>query len=271
MGHVVVAGARDPSTLADLRSLFPERLHPIAWDVSDGASTRRAVAGTLERFGRIDLLVNNAGYGQMGPLVELTRAQWREQLETNVIGLADATALAARLPGGMIDLRRGRIVNIGSILGRFSLPFSGAYAATKHAVEAISDAQRMELSPFGIEVLLVEPGPIETAFTATAKRRFQAILSRVETPYEYLRSRLEERGAAPRSMAMTAEVCAAAIVTAATRRRPPARLRITALARIMYWTRGLIPDRVFDRLLKGRSGLSSPAPRATPPAGSPPG
>jgi NAD(P)-dependent dehydrogenase (short-subunit alcohol dehydrogenase family) len=271
IGRMVVAGARDPSTLEDLRALHPGRLHPIAWDVADAESTRRAVAGTLERFGRIDLLVNNAGYGQMGPLVELTRAQWREQLETNVIGLADATALAARLPGGMIERRGGRVVHIGSILGRFSIPFSGAYAATKHAVEAIADAQRMELAPFGIDVLLVEPGPIETSFTATARLKLRTLLARSDTPYEYLRAKLEERGASARPMAMSADACAAAIVAAATRRRPPARIRITALARVMFWVRRFAPDGLLDRLLKSRSGLSSPAPRPTPPAGPLPG
>lgn len=260
LGHVVVAGARDPSTLAGLRDLHSGRLHPIAWDVADTEATRRAVASTLERFGRLDVLVNNAGYGQMGPLVELTREEWRLQIETNVIGLADAAALAARLPGGMIEKRRGRIVNIGSILGRFSIPFSGAYSATKHAVEAVSDTLRLELAPFGIDVILVEPGPIHTAFTETARRTFEALLSRRNTPYEYLRTGIEARAEAARGMAMTADACAEAIVRAATRRRPPARLRITGVARTMFWVRRFLSDRLFDAMLKPRYGLSRPAP-----------
>jgi NAD(P)-dependent dehydrogenase (short-subunit alcohol dehydrogenase family) len=259
-GHVVVAGARDPATLTEARALHPERLHPIDWDVADAASTRRAVEGTIGRFGRIDVLVNNAGYGQMGPLVELTREAWRRQIETNVVGLADAAALAARLPGGMIARRAGRIVNIGSILGRFSIPFSGAYSATKHAVEAISDTLRMELAPFGIDVILVEPGPITTVFTTTARRSLEEILARRDSPYEYLRPDLQARFDAPRGTAMSADSCAAIIVGAAMRRRPPTRLRMTGVARIMFWVRRLLSDRLLDALLKPRYGLDREAP-----------
>jgi len=259
-GATVVAGARDPGTLADLVARHGDRLIPFAWDVADAEATRRAVAGVIAKHGRIDILVNNAGFGQMGPVVELSRDQWRRQLETNVVGLADATALAARLPGGMIDRRSGRIVNIGSILGRFSIPFSGAYSATKHAVEAISDTLRMELAPFGIDVILVEPGPIETAFTGTATRSLEPLLARGGSPYTYLRAQLEARANAPRSMSMTAEACAAIIVRAVTRRRPPTRLRITGVARMMFWLRRILSDRLIDAILKPRYGLNRPAP-----------
>ncbi|MBI3451158.1 MAG: SDR family oxidoreductase [Acidobacteria bacterium] len=261
LGDTVVAGARNPCTLEDLAARHPGRLHPIAWDVADEEATRGAVASTIARFGRIDVLINNAGYGQMGPLVELSRDAWRRQLETNVVGLADAAAMAARLPGGMIERRAGRIVNIGSIVGRVSIPFGGAYAATKHAVEAISDALRMELAPFGVDVVLVEPGPIETAFTATAGGSMTEILARRDSPYEYLRDVLAERASSGRPMSMSADDCAGAIVRAVTRRRPPTRLRVTGLASLMFWLRRLLPDRAIDSILKPRFGLSGRAPR----------
>jgi len=260
-GCLVVAGARDPATLADLARGSPGSLHPIAWDVADAEATRRAVIGTIERFGRLDILINNAGYGQMGPIVELSRDQWRRQMETNVIGLADAAACAARAPGGMIERRRGRIVNISSILGRACIPFSGAYAATKYAVEAVSDTLRMELAPFGIQVVVVEPGPVVSSFSENARRTVREILERRDSPYEYLRSAIERRADASRRGFMPTEVCAGVIVRVATMRRPPARLLVTPLARIFLWLKRLLPDRALDAVLRRAYGLKGAAPR----------
>jgi len=260
-GHTVVAGARKVETLADLAAKHPGRVDPISWDVTDAEATRAAVAGTIERHGRIDLLVNNAGYGQMGPIVELDREAWRRQLETNVVGLADAAALAARLPGGMIDRRRGRIVNIGSIVGRLTAPFGGAYSSTKFAVEAISDALRVELAPFGIDVVLVEPGPVVSEFGNHARASVLPILAREDSPYEYMRPAIEARAGASQRTGIPTEACARAIARACTMRKPPTRLLVTPHARLYLWVKRLLPDRVFDALLRSRFGLSGPAPR----------
>ncbi|HXI02788.1 MAG TPA: SDR family oxidoreductase [Candidatus Saccharimonadales bacterium] len=259
-GHTVVAGARDPATLRDLEKAHPGGLHAVAWDVADAASTRRAVLGTIERHGAIDLLVNNAGYGQMGPLVEVDRDAWRRQLETNVIGLADASSLVARAPGGMIERRRGRIVNIGSILGRFTIPFGGAYGASKHAVEAVSDALRVELAPFGIHVILVEPGPVITRFGENAWRTVEPLLARRDTPYEYLRPVIERRTRISQESGISAAACARVVVRAATASRPPPRRLVTPQARLALWLRRLLPDRILDALLKRAFGLSGSAP-----------
>lgn len=259
-GHTVVAGARDPGTLAGPAAASRGRLHPIAWDVTDGASTHDAVAKTIAVHGRIDVLINNAGYGQMGPIVELTREEWRRQLETNVIGLADATSKAARLPGGMIDRRSGRIVNISSILGRATIPWSGAYSATKYALESISDALRMELAPFGIDVVVVEPGPIATSFTENARRSLERIVARGDSPWESVRAYLEERTQPQPDRSMSAEACARIIARTAVMPRPPTRVVITALARMLLWMKRLLPDRTLDALLRSRSGLRAPAP-----------
>jgi NAD(P)-dependent dehydrogenase (short-subunit alcohol dehydrogenase family) len=262
LGVVVAAGARDPSALRDLAGKRPGLVHPIAWDVDDAEATRAAVTGTIGRFGRIDVLINNAGYGQMGPLVALDREAWRRQLETNVVGLADASAWAARAPGGMIERRSGRIVNIGSILGRLTLPFSGAYSASKHAVESISDALRMELAPFGIEVVLVEPGPVESAFSDNARRRIEPLLARADTPFEHLRSVVERRLASTRTGAVTAAACAEVIARASLAPRPPPRILVTRRARAALWARRLLTDRMLDALLGRRFGLRGSAPPA---------
>ena len=260
-GWTVVAGARDPSTLRELAGRQPGRIHPLAWDVADPAATAAAVTGTIERHGAIDLLVNNAGYGQMGPVVDLGREEWRRQLETNVIGMADACALAARAPGGMISRRSGRIVNVGSIVGLLTMPFGGAYCASKHAVEALSDALRMELAPFGIAVVLVEPGPVISRFGDTARRSIEHLVSRSDSPYEYLREAIERRTGISQERGMSAEGCASRIVRAATRARPPARVRITWQARAALVARRLLPTPLLDALMKRTFGLNGPAPR----------
>jgi NAD(P)-dependent dehydrogenase (short-subunit alcohol dehydrogenase family) len=259
-GWTVVAGARDPSTLADLAAAHPESLHPVAWDLTDPDATREAVGSTIARHGAIDLLVNNAGYGQMGPLVEVSREEWRRQLETNVIGLADAAAIAARLPGGMIDRRRGRIVNIGSVVGLQTIPFGGAYCASKHAVEAISDALRMELAPFGIEVVLVEPGPVISRFGDTARASVASMLSRKGGPYEHLREMIVRRTQASQDRGMATAACGARIVRAATRPGPPTRLLITWQARAFILASMLLPRRALDAILKRGYGLHRRAP-----------
>lgn len=266
-GVLVVAGARRPETIADLAAGRPNDIHAIGWDVDDEEATKRAVTSTIERFGRIDILVNNAGYGQFGPVVELSREQWRAQLETNVVGLADAAALAARTPGGMIDRRSGRIVNVGSIVGRVAIPLSGAYCATKHAVEAISDAMRMELAPFGIDVVCVEPGPVKSSFPENARKTIAGILARRDSPYEYLRPSILERLESSAGMANPTEGCADAIVRVATMRRPPTRITVTPQARLLVWIRRLLGDRALDRILRRRYGLAQPAP--LPKTGSP--
>jgi NAD(P)-dependent dehydrogenase (short-subunit alcohol dehydrogenase family) len=260
-GFTVVAGARDPSAIEDLAARHRDAIHPIAWDVTDPGATRAAVEGTIDRFGGLHLLVNNAGYGQMGPLADLTREEWRRQLETNVIGLADAAALAARSPGGMIAARRGRIVNIGSIVGRMTVPFGGAYCASKYAVEAVSDALRMELAPFGIGVVLVEPGPILTAFSENAAGSLARLARRSDSPYEYLRPMIEERSRLSRRGGISAEACARVVVRVATMARPPARILVTPQARFYLWIKRLLPDRAYDALARRRFGLAPPAPR----------
>jgi NAD(P)-dependent dehydrogenase (short-subunit alcohol dehydrogenase family)/enamine deaminase RidA (YjgF/YER057c/UK114 family) len=259
-GHTVVAGARRPATLDDLAAKHPDHLHPVEWDVADAEATRRAVTGTIQRHGGIDLLVNNAGYGQMGPVIELSREEWSRQLQTNVVGLADASALAARSPGGMIERRRGRIVNIGSIVGRLVLPFGGAYCASKHAVEAVSDALRMELAPFGIDVVLVEPGPVISSFGANARETVREMMSRENSPYEYLRPVIEKRTRISQEHGTPAEACARVVVRVATMKRPPTRILVTPQAKLLLWARRLLPDRALDILLKGRFSLRGRAP-----------
>jgi NAD(P)-dependent dehydrogenase (short-subunit alcohol dehydrogenase family) len=137
----------------------------VALDVDDDASVRSAVASVLEQAGRIDVLVNNAGFGLRGPVEQADLAAAKRMFETNVFGVV--RMCQAVLPG-MREQRDGVIVNVSSLAGVVANPFGGLYAASKHAVEAISDTLHYEVHPWGIRVVLVEPGSFETRFDANA-------------------------------------------------------------------------------------------------------
>jgi NAD(P)-dependent dehydrogenase (short-subunit alcohol dehydrogenase family) len=157
-GYLVVATARNPDTLKELAALGCETL---ALDVTDEASRQAAVAEVERRHGAIGVLVNNAGYGQYGPLEEISPELLRRAFETNVFGLLRMAQLA--LPG-MRRAGRGRIVNISSLAGRVTAQGGGVYHMTKYAVEAIADALRPEVAPFGIDVVNVLPGPFDSPY-----------------------------------------------------------------------------------------------------------
>lgn len=160
-GWNAVITARDAGTLADLAAAHPDTALALTLDVRDHAQVAFAVAAARERFGGIDVLVNNAGYGLRAAVEEADDADVRAQFDTNVFGLVDVTK--AVLPG-MRARRSGLIVNLSSIGGRTSLAGSGYYSATKFAVEGLSGALRAELAPLGIRVVVVEPGSFRTDF-----------------------------------------------------------------------------------------------------------
>jgi len=151
LGYVVHATARKPETLGALKAAGC-RTH--ALDVTDDQSIRDAVAHVLDRSGRIDVLINNAGYSQSGALETVSMDRMRAQFETNVFGLHHMCL--AVLPT-MRKQRKGRIINISSMGGKLTFPGGGAYHAAKHAVEALSDALRFEVKGFGVDVVVIEP------------------------------------------------------------------------------------------------------------------
>lgn len=159
-GDNVMLTARDPAKLADLASRYPDRARTAALDVTKPASIAAAIADAESAFGQIDVFVNNAGYGVIGAVEEVSPAEYRQMFETNVFGLIEATRAA--LPA----LRRsqGTIVNLSSGAGIFTRAGFGLYSATKFGVEAISEALAQEVKPFGVRVLIVEPGAFRTDF-----------------------------------------------------------------------------------------------------------
>ena len=221
-GDAVVATARDPSVLA--AELGPhERLLTAALDITDPGAAQAAVAAALERFGRIDVLVNNAGRGLIGAVEEASEAEIRAVFENNVFGAL--AVLRAALPS-MRERRSGTIVNVSSVGGMASRSGGGIYGGTKFAIEGISEALRAELAPLGIRVLIVEPGAFRTDFHDVRSIRFveRVIDDYAETAGAF-RGAAESTNHRQRGDPRRA---AAAMITAATAAEPPQRLVLGA-------------------------------------------
>ncbi|NGM69588.1 SDR family oxidoreductase [Natronolimnobius sp. AArcel1] len=235
----VVATARNTDDITDLEEAGCTTL---ALDVTDPEQVARAVEETVEIGGAIDCLVNNAGYAQMGPLEDVSTADLHRQFDVNVYGPHRLTRAA--LPH-MRAQGEGRIINVSSVIGRISIPGSGAYAGSKHALEAMSDALRAEAEEFGIEVVIVEPGPVETEFT---NRVDEELPEDQRTPaYEALYELYDDMqligGGGP--FASDPEDVARAILESATTSEPPARYPVGPLAQYGVYARYL-PDRLRD-------------------------
>jgi len=246
-GWVVYATARNLDSIRDLASAGCKTL---ALDVCDDVSIRNAVSAVEQAEGAVGVLINNAGYGQEGAVEEVPMEQVRRQFETNVFGLTRLTQLV--LPG-MRRQHWGKIVNLSSMGGKLTFPGGGFYHATKHAVEALSDALRFEVRPFGVDVIVIEPGPIKTRFGDTAIDSIHSVAAG-QSPYASFNATLAQkvREAYEGPMAMLAagpEAVAAVIEKAITSSRPRARYPVTAAARVLMRLRRWLPDRAFDAFL----------------------
>jgi NAD(P)-dependent dehydrogenase (short-subunit alcohol dehydrogenase family) len=164
-GHMLVAAARNPAQLADLAQRAPDRMRAVALDVTDATAAERAVHTARDAFGRLDVLVNNAGYGNINSIEETSLTDFREQIETNLFGVVNVTKAAIPL---LREQRSGHIIQISSVGGRLAPPGRGAYAAAKAGVGAFSEVLAKEIGPLGIKVTIVEPGGFRTDFAGTS-------------------------------------------------------------------------------------------------------
>ncbi|MDB4956931.1 MAG: Dehydrogenase [Myxococcales bacterium] len=171
-GERVVATARDPRTLEDLVARAPDRVHAVRLDVTKPAEIQSAVASALQRFGTVDVLVNNAGFSVVGAIEETSDEDLRATFEPMFFG---AVAMTRALLPHMRERRSGTIVQITSVGGLITAPGFGAYCAAKHALEALSEAMAAELAPFGVRVLIVEPGAFRTRLFGSAFRTMPAM------------------------------------------------------------------------------------------------
>lgn len=242
-GFEVYGAARRVGQMA---ALTAAGAHVLALDITDGASIHSCVDTILGERGRLDLLVNNAGYGSYGAVEDVPIEEARRQFEVNLFGLARLTQLV--LPK-MREQGAGRIINVTSMGGKIYTPFGAWYHATKFALEGWSDALRLEIQPFGIDVVIVEPGGIRTpwgeiaaeglrktsgagAYAAAANKAARALSKMYEG------NRLSEP-----------ELIARVIVKAATAGRPRTRYVAGYMAKPALFMRWLLPDRAFDRII----------------------
>lgn len=245
-GHTIHATARDPETLADLAA-FGARVASL--DVTDESSMRNVVDAIVAEHGRVGTLVNNAGYGEYGSIEETDLDKVRAMFETNVLGLSRMTQLV--LPS-MREAGRGRIINIGSMGGRFTFPLGGYYHATKHAVEALSDALRNEVRGFGIDVVLIEPGVTRSNFATTISES-DAMGDQPDSAYAVLRNKVgrgNANGYANKAMSASSESVARVILKAVEAERPRPRYLLTPAAKALHVARTLGGDRTFDAIVK---------------------
>ena len=251
----VYATARRPESIADLAE---RGCRTLALDVTDEPSMRTAVAAVEDAEGAVGVLVNNAGYSQSGALETLSMERLRAQFGTNVFGLVRMCQLVL---GGMRRQGWGRIVNVSSMGGRLTFPGGGAYHATKHAVEALSDALRFEVRGFGIDVIVIEPGLITTRFGETAAGSIADPEQSGDDPYASFNAAVGTATAGVYEGPMARlgggpETVARAIERAISARRPKTRYRVTPSARLALAQRRLLSDRAWDALI--RSQFPSP-------------
>jgi len=243
-GHTVYATARTPVEIEGARWL--------ALDVNDDEQARAAVAQIEAEHGSIGALVNNAGYGISGAVEAVSLDAFRRVFETNVVGYMRMAQLV--LPG-MRRAGQGRIVNVGSVAGRTTMPGAGPYSATKFAIRALNDALRFEARGFGIDVVLVEPGPIRTNFTGTANTSFPESEAYASFHEAIAKADAEADSS---SLAGDAEDVAKAIRRAVEARRPKALYRVTFVARLLPALRGLMSERAWDAFLRSQAPAPKP-------------
>ena len=257
-GYRVFAGVRTEAAGQRLQSLASAHLIPLRLDVTDAAAIAAAAKQVEEVVGEAGLagLVNNAGIAVAGPLEIVPIEYVRQQFEVNVIGAVAVTQ--ALLP--LLRRARGRIVNMSSISGRVVVPYIGLYAASKHALEAISDALRVELRTWGIEVALIEPGSIATPIWEKSLAAADRISASVPSEgYKLYEADLEALRATTEKIAARAapvEIVVRAVLHALTARRPKTRYPLTWETRLAVRVRRWLPDRLWDRIIKRQIGQS---------------
>lgn len=247
-GYQVIATGRTEEKLANVTQAAEEAnvtIRRVLLDVTDEASVAKMkdeVLALTDGYG-VDILINNAGYAEGGALEDIPLQRLRKQFDTNVFGLVAVTQALVPL---MRQRQRGKVINISSVLGKVSIPLLGAYTATKHAVEAISDSLRVELARFGVQVVTIAPGSIKTNFGDTVSETVRTWASE-DSPYyksyqKFMRDRQSERGVPP-------IVIAKAILHAIQSPNPRARYAVPMDSKVMPVVKAILPQRTVDKVM----------------------
>ena len=246
-GYEVWATARKAE---DVALLAAAGFTALQLDVNDSAALEQLGERLNQQHGGLDLLINNAGYGAMGPLLDGGVTAMQRQFETNVFSIVGVTR--ALFP--VLRRSRGLVVNIGSVSGVLVTPFAGAYCASKAAVHALSDALRMELAPFGIRVMEVQPGAIASSFAKNAGAEAEQLISE-QSPWWPLREGIRARAKASQDKPTAASEFAAELLKAAQQDSPPRLLRLGNGSRALPLLAALLPKGLLELALMKRFGL----------------
>lgn len=268
-GHTVCATARREESVQSLAEMATGKSLARRLDVTDSQSINAVVSELIDRFGRIDVLVNNAGYGQIGAVEDVTLDQWHRQLDTNLIGVV---AMCQAVLPSMRSRGAGAIINVSSIVAHIAMPLMAAYCASKHALDALNTALRIEIKDFGVRVVAIEPGPISTGFQSAAEKTADTIPTEVESAYARHYGAFEQSWTGSyRKGVKPPEAVARAIVRAVESNHPKRRYRIGAIGKLAPVLVGLTPDFLLDwiaggMLKRGKAGTSRIGKTDTPPA-----
>ncbi len=243
-GYRVFASTRSEADLQRLSELGLESLHV---ELEDSLSIRRAVQQVLAATGgSLDILINNAAYALPGAVEDLSRDALRAQFEVNVFGCIE---LIQQIIPVMRAQGQGRIIQMSSILGLVTMPFRGAYCASKYAIESFGDALRMELKGSGIHLILIEPGPIQSQFRRNAKAAFEKNVSG-ESVHQSAYQRLYQQEATEIAFSLQPEAVLQKIQAALKSSHPKVRYYVTVPAYFMMWARRLLPKGLLDILME---------------------
>ena len=248
-GHRVIATSRDKSKIGFLAE---KGIDTYSLDVNSSKSISDFSAEVKSKYSDLEILINNAGYGQIGPAVEIPDEIWQKQFKTNLFGPA---ALMRELVSVMVSRKNGMIVNVGSISGITPTPFSAAYCATKAAMHAYSDVLRMELLPFGIKVITVQPGAIRSNFGNAADESIKDAFAENSLYLKYAKQ-IHYRAEISQIGATSAEKFADKLYCKLMKKNPPLVIRIGSKSTFLPFLKRWIPDKLLDKILSRNFGLS---------------
>lgn len=248
-GHQVFATARNVETLKDIKG---KSVTTLPLDVTNADSIDKAVKSAIEKAGRIDVLINNAGFGLMGPVAEISLDDFRKQLETNVVG---PLAVTQAVFPHMAKQKNGRIVNVESVSGVFTTPFSGAYCSSKSALHSLSDAMRMEFSPWEIKVITLQPGGVISNFGEKAAK-LAATVIKPDSLYAPISRYIKNRARAGQKNAMKADQFAKKVISVITSDNPPPVYRLGTLSLQLPLFNWALPKGFAGRFLSNKFGLN---------------
>jgi NAD(P)-dependent dehydrogenase (short-subunit alcohol dehydrogenase family) len=251
-GHRVYATARRAESLAALEA---DGIRGLALDVNDDASIAQALEAVSREVGHLDLLINNAGFSQVGAVIDLTRDDLRRQYETNVIAPVAVTAQAMPLLRAAVAANGSAVVaNVGSIVGLFTTPFAAAYCSSKAALHSLTDALRMELAPFGIHVVSIQPGGVRSSFGQHAEAAIRLPPGSIYQPVE---AGIRARAQAGQQAGTPAEEFVVPVVETLLRSSPPRVIRGGVHSVRLPLLKRLLPGSVFDSKLSKAFGLDA--------------